>query len=293
MVRHAAAVAVAMCLMPASLFAQGTTFTVTTESANVHKGPSTGSAVVGSARRGAVLPVTRELGSWVKVSWPRAQDGAGYLNVSWGTIARRGAPAASRPAGIASAPAPQLRPTATTPVPAADPRPVEQAPAMRPVYVTPASHRLGLGGRMGGSPLGFGATARSWRADRLGVQVDVSRYALTGIGTPARVTSVQIEPSLLYSLPDSVTDYMWMRPYLGAGATLRRHSLSGGTPGASDSVSANGLGFQTFGGGEMTFAGAPQFALSVDLSYHWFRTPVVGFDLGGVGVAVLGHWYVK
>jgi hypothetical protein len=240
-----------------------------------------------------VLQVTRELGSWIKVSWPRAPDGAGYVNVSWGNIARRVVPGSTRPAGTLSAPAPQPRSTATTPVPAADPRPVEQAPALRPVYVTPASHRLGLGGRMGGSPLGFGATARSWRADRLGVQLDVSRYALTGIGTPARVTSMQIEPSILYSLPDSVTDYMWVRPYIGAGATLRRHSLSRGTPGASDSMSANGLGFQTFGGGEMTFASVPQFALSLDLGYHWFRTPVVGFDLGGVGVAVLGHWYVK
>jgi uncharacterized protein YraI len=291
MVRHAAAVAVAMCLMPASLFAQNTTFTVTTDSANVHKGPSTGSAVVGTAPRGAVLQVNRELGSWVKVSWPRAQDGAGYMNVSWGTIARRAVPASMRP-GIASA-APQPRSTATTAVPAVSPRPVEQPPAMRPVYVTPASHRLGLGGRMGGSPLGFGATARSWRADRLGVQLDVSRYALTGIGSAERLTSMQVEPSMLYALPDSVTDYMWVRPYVGAGATLRRHSLSSGTPGASDSVSANGLGFQTFGGGEMTFASVPRFALSVDLSYHWFRTPVVGFDLGGVGVAVLGHWYVR
>jgi opacity protein-like surface antigen len=293
MVRHAAAVAVAMCLVPATLFAQSTTFTVVTASANVHKGPSTGSAVVGTAPHGAVLQVTRELGSWVKVSWPRAQDGAGYVNVSWGTIAHRATPGSKRPAGTASAPASEPRSAAATAAPASSPRAVEQPRVMRPVYVTPASHRLGLGGRMGGSPLGFGATARSWRADRLGVQLDVSRYALTASGTPARVTAIQIEPSLLYSLPDSVTDYMWVRPYIGAGAALRRHSLSSGTPGAGDSVSANGLGLQTFGGGEMTFASVPQFAISVDLSYHWFRTPVPAFDLGGMGVGVSGHWYLK
>jgi hypothetical protein len=34
--------------------------------------------------RGRTLLVTRQLGSWVKVSWPEAEDGAGYLHVSWG-----------------------------------------------------------------------------------------------------------------------------------------------------------------------------------------------------------------
>jgi hypothetical protein len=48
-----------------------------------------------------------------------------------------------------------------------------------------------------------------------------------------------------------------------------------------------------FGGGEVTFAGAPQFALSADLGYHWYRTPAAGFDGGGLGVSLLGHWYVK
>ena len=97
--------------------------------------------------------------------------------------------------------------------------------------------------------------------------------AISGSGTPERVTSIQIEPSLLYSLPDRVTDSVWLRPYIGSGATLRHHSVSNGTPGA-DSVSGNGFGLQAFGGTELTFAGAPQFAISADLSYHWFKTPV-------------------
>jgi len=297
MVRHVAAVAVAVCMIPAWLSAQSTTFTVTTESASVHKGPSTGSAVIGQARRGAVLPVTRELGSWVKVSWPAAPDGAGYMHVSWGAIARRALSDSTRPAEVTSAaaePPPPATPAASTgSARPADPRPVEQPVAIRPVYVTPATHGLGFGGRLGGSPLGFGATARGWRLDRLGAQLDVSRSARTASGTPARLTSIQIEPSVLYSLPDRVTDYIWLRPYIGSGATLRHHSVSSGTTGAGDAVSANGFGLQTFGGGEMTFAGAPQFAVSADLSYHWFKTPVEGFDLGGLGVSVLGHWYVK
>jgi hypothetical protein len=288
MVRHAAAVAVAVCLIPAWLSAQSTTFTVTTASADVHKGPSTGSVVVGHAPRGAVLKVTRELGSWVKVWWPDTQDSAGYVHVTWGSIARN-VPESKRPAEIRSgAPA---RAAADSPG-AVEPRPVEQPAIMREVYVTPATHGLGLGGLMGGSPLGFGASVRAWRPDRLGVQLDVSRGAVSGAGTLERVTSIQFEPSLLYSLPDRVTDNVWLRPYIGSGATLRHHSVSNGTPGV-DSVSGNGFGLQAFGGTELTFAGAPQFAVSADLSYHWFKTPVAGFDLGGLGVSVLGHWYVR
>ena len=188
--------------------------------------------------------------------------------------------------------APASPPSAPTAVSADNPRAVEQPAVRREVYVTPATHGLGVGGLMGGSPLGFGGTVRAWRPNRLGVQLDVSRYAVSASGTPERLTSIEIEPSLLYSLPDRVTDSVWLRPYIGSGATLRHHSVSNGTPGA-DSVSGNGFGLQAFGGTELTFAGAPQFAISADLSYHWFKTPVPGFDLGGVGVSVLGHWYVK
>jgi hypothetical protein len=98
---------------------------------------------------------------------------------------------------------------------------------------------------------------------------------------------------VLYSLPDRVTDYLWMRPYLGSGATLRRHSFGTGTSAAGDSTSGYGFGLQAFGGGELTFAGAPQFALSADLGYRWFQTPLAGFDLGGLGLTVSAHWYVK
>jgi len=290
MVRHAAAVAVVMLLSPAWLLAESATLTITTASANVHKAPSTGSAVVGQAPRGTTLKVTRELGSWVKVSWPAAPDGAGYVHVSWGSMARGAQPDSRRDAGLAPARAPEPALSAAA-VPADNARQIEQPAAIRPVYVTPATHGVGLGARMGASPIGFGVTARGWRRNRIGMQVDVSRYARATI-TTSRVTAIQIEPSLLYSLPDRVGDYFWVRPYVGSGAALRRHSSSSATPGGG-SVSANEFGLQTFGGGEVTFAGAPQFAVSVDLGYHWYRTPVAGFDAGGVGVSVLGHWYVK
>jgi hypothetical protein len=297
MVRHAVAAAVAVCLMPVGLLAQGATFTVSTASANVHKGPSTGSAVIGNAARGAVLPVTRELGSWVRISWPDAPDGVGYLHVSWGVVGRGAAADSRRGGGTASAP---LTPgpippssSSETAVTAANAPQIQPRPATRQVFVAPATHRVGVGGRMDGSPVGFGATLRAWRPNRLGGQIDVSHHAATGSATPARVTSIQVEPSVLYSLPDRITDYLWLRPYVGSGPMLRHHSVSGGTAGTGREQSGNGFGLQAFGGSEVTFAGAPQFAVSLDLRYQWFKTPIDGFDLGGMGVSVLGHWYVK
>ena len=301
--RHAAAaVALVFILSPSWLSAQSTTFTVTEDTANVHKGPSTGSAVIGHVARGRILPVTRELGSWVKISWPEAEDGAGYLNVSWGTLGpasanrqlttpepgRRtvGAPATRSAGAQASQPPASAEPlTHTT---AAESRPV----ARRPIYNTPASHLLGIGGRMGNSPAGFGIAARAWRGNRFGIQVDGSRYAMTSAVTATKLTSMELEPSVVFGLHDSVGDYLWFRPYVGSGLMFRRQSISSALPGAIATTS-NGMGWQAFAGSEVTFAGAPQFAVSADLGYRRLKTPVDGFDLGGVGLSLSAHWYIK
>jgi hypothetical protein len=292
MIRHAAAIAVALFLSPSQLCAQNIVFTVSTQSADVYKSPSTGSPIIGKASRGAALEVTRELGSWVKVVWPAAQDGAGYVHVSMGSIARGSTAVPSRAAEVTS-----QRPavgSAAPPATAARPGPAdagEPAALTRTMYVRPPTHIVGVGGRVGGPGLGFGATARAWSGRRLGLQLDMSRYAL--IDAPGHLTSSQFTSSLLYSLPDRVTDYLWVRPYLGAGPSLRRQTLNGGTAGASDSVSESRLGFQAFGGGEVTLASVPQFALSADLGYHWLPTTFAGFELGGLGFSVSGHWYIK
>src|SRR5207245_9920116 len=101
---------------------------------------------------------------------------------------------------------------------------------------------VGVGGERGGPRLGWGATARAWSCKRFGIQFEVSRYAL--IDAPGHLTSSQFTPSLLYSLRDRVTDYFWVRPYLGAGLSLQRQTLTGAPAGPTDSVSDTRLGFQ-------------------------------------------------
>ena len=292
MIRHLAAITVVLCLSPSWLCAQSTVFKVNTASADVHKSPSTGGPVIGKATRDAVLEVTRELGSWVKVVWPDAQDGVGYVHVSMGVIARGSTPAPNRPGGFTSA-GPAIG-SASPPATAARPEHTEAgepAASTRTVYISAPTHIVGVGGRVGGPSLGFGASVRGWSRRRLGIQLEMSRYAL--IDAPGHLTSSQLTPSLLYSLPDRLTDYLLVRPYLGAGPSLQRQTFNRGTTGLSDSVSDNRFGFQAFAGGEVTFASVPRFALSADLGYHWLPTSVAGFELGGLGLSVSGHWYVK
>src|SRR5262245_3945649 len=107
MIRRAAVVVLALALNPAMLRAQDTVFTVNVASAEVYKGPSTGNPVIGHAPRGTVLTVIRNLGSWVRVAWPDAPDGVGYIHVTMGRIGAPGAnpPMTRMPGQSASAPA--------------------------------------------------------------------------------------------------------------------------------------------------------------------------------------------
>jgi hypothetical protein len=108
MIRKAAATVVALCLSASPLHAQNapnTKLTVSEASATVHKTPSVGSPVLGKAPRGTELVVTREVGDWVKVSWPSSPDGAGYVRASSLARASAAAPTAKAPATAAAAPA--------------------------------------------------------------------------------------------------------------------------------------------------------------------------------------------
>ena len=294
MIRHVVAVAVILLSSPSLLLAQNQELTVNVASADVHRSPSSGSPVIGKAPRGARLEVTRELGSWVKVSWPDVQEGTGYVHVSAGSIAGRSTSDPKRTQIFSSRPGSEPVPTRTSSSsPADSAATAAQRPlSPRPAYVATPTHTLGLGGRLGGTTLGFGASARAWSQGPLGVQLEVARYAHTDAGVPDRVTSIQFAPSAIYSLPDAVTGSVWLRPYLGAGVDWYRMRMSSPIPSA-DSITGNRWGVLAFGGSELTFANAPQFALSADLGYHWAKTPFLGIDLGGLGLSVSGHWYIK
>lgn len=301
MMRHAASFAMALCLSSAPLWAQGIVFTVNDTPASVHKGPSTVNPVIGTAPHDAVLEVTRELGSWVKVVWPAAEDGVGYVHVSMGSI-RHGYAAAPIDGAVAIPPRPPVRTASRSSVaPSAPARGAAAArgdrgpsgePAASAPNVTRPTHIVAVGGLTRGPRVNFGATARAWSRRAFGLQLDMSRESAGDVAT-RRVTSTQFTPSVLYSLPSRLTDYVWMRPYVGAGASLQHQTLQDATTGIDTRLSEKRLGFQTFGGGEVTFAAAPRFSVSADLGYQWRPTSFTGVELGGLGVSLSAHWYIK
>ena len=302
MIRQVAAVAAMLVLGATTLYAQTSQFTVNVQSAAVRKSPSVASPVIGQAPRGAVLEITRDLGAWVKVAWPEAADGIGYVHQSMGTRSRpttleeRVAVAVAMPSSAVEADAA----VAAAQSGAASQRSPDAIPlSARTVYVAPPTHFVGLGGRLTGTTDemtagGFGVTSRVWSRNRFGVQMDLSRSRRTSTEVPGRMTTLQFAPSAIYSLPDRVGDSLWLRPYLGGGAALNRATLKVDPLGTTPGITDNAWQLRAFGGTELTLPAVARFAISADVGYiFWRQESFAGFDPGRVTVGLSGHWYVK
>jgi hypothetical protein len=155
----------------------------------------------------------------------------------------------------------------------------------------PISHIFGVGGRVG-SPRNVGATTRVWRNDRVGLQFSVTRDARTSGVAAGRVTSMELEPGAVYALFDHVSEYVWIRPYIGSGLSFHRQSLQ---ESSRDLVQGrdNGFGFRVFAGSELTFASVQRFGLSVEFGYRRVPTPFPGFAPDKLSASLAGHWYIK
>ena len=287
MIRRIAAVVLALILNPAFLHAQDTVFTVTVPTATVYKGPSNVTPVIGRVSRGTELSVSRNLGGWVKVAWPAAEDGIGYVRMSMGRIGGPEAEASatnesSRPASAAAAP---------TTASAARTSAAQQIPPRGQPRTTQISHIFGVGASL--VPMsGVGATARAWHKNHLGIQVAFMRDAMTSDVRAGRVTSMRFEPGVEFAPFDRVSDYLWFRPYVGSAVSIVHQTLTIASP-AIPSVSDSGLGVRVYGGGELTFASMPQFGVSADLGYRHLPAPFAGFKADPLSLSLAGHWYIK
>jgi len=296
MFRRAAAILVTLTIFPAVLHAQDTVFTVSVQSADVHKGPSTAAPVVGHAASGTVLPVMRNLGSWLQVSWVGAPEGFGYVHLTTGRLNAPGATTSTANASprtlSASTSAPAQVPLTTVPRPPSTPATGDRVAPVGQQGGTPISHLVGVGGMIG-SMSSFGATARWWHDKHLGLQLGATRDAITSDVAEGRVTSMQIEPGVVYALFDRVRDYVWVRPYVGSALSFRHQTLKIPVPDPSLPASDNGVGFRAFGGGELTFASATQFGLSAEAGYRRLPAPFAGFEPDRFSLSIAGHWYIK
>jgi len=297
MIRTWIATAAALCLQASVVSAQVQHFTVSTASTSVYKAPTNVSPVIGEARQGATLEVTRDVGGWVKVAWPKAPDGVGYIRKNAGTMGSASGPAASAvpvttgtPATKAAAPA--QRPASLASASAQAVPGVRPQPAAVPTgYVAP-SHRFGLGGQIGGSAVGAGFSARGWtKSQKFGVQLDVTHTSMSNDVFFTRMSSTQVGPRVLYAFRDHVSDSTWVRPYVGAGAHMLRASVDDPVTGLSTSDTR--MAAQFFGGAELTLSAVPRLGLSADVGYQWYQSPFVGYTLDGMMVGVSAHWYLK
>jgi hypothetical protein len=285
--------------MPLSLYAQDATLTITVASAEVHKGPSTVTPVIGHVARGATEPVLRNLGSWVRIPWPSAPDGVAYVHATMGRLSGNvPAPSAlpTSPTAMPTTPAPAPMPAAP-PTPAAAAKQSSPRTPDRPVVgvqgaqgTTSISHVLGVGGLVQ-SARGFGATGRAWRGDRFGVEFRLTRNSRTSGAAAGRMTSVELEPRAVYAIADHVSDYVWVRPYVGSGLTFSHRTLTNSA--ASENASVNGVQLHVFAGGELTFATMTQVGLSVEVGYRPSSTPFPGFQTDRLGLSIGAHWYIK
>jgi hypothetical protein len=305
MTRMRIAIAAAFCLTATTVHAQGTHFTVSAATASIYKAPTNVSPVIGEAKQGATLEVTRDVGSWVKVAWAKAPDGVGYVRKATGTMGSLGAAAAAAPAmsapgtpraaSVAGSPATSSS-VASASVSASRAATTQTGPVVRPQplavgYVAP-SHRFGLGGQVGGSAVGSGFSARGWsKSQKFGVQVDVTHHSMTNEVFFTQMSSTQVGPRVLYAFRDHVSDSTWLRPYAGAGAHVLRASVTDPLTGVATSDTR--MAAQFFGGTELTFSAAPRLGLSADVGYQWYQSPFVGYTLDGMMMTVSAHWYMK
>jgi hypothetical protein len=289
MIRGIAALILVLTLNPVLLHAQDTVLTISVPSADVYKGPSNATPVIGHVSAGTVLPISRNLGSWVKVAWPDAPDGVGYVHVTMGTMGLIG------PAAAANKP-----PRASTASASATPASTQRCtsfgeclvPSTEPADTTPAGHMIGIGGLVQWTRA-FGATVRAWPNNHVGLQFGFTREAMTSASAVGSVTSTQFEPGVVYALFDHVSDYVWFRPYVGSSVSFRHQTLNVAAPGVLELPSENGVGLRVFGGSELMFASAPRFGLSVDIGYRHVPTAFAGFEAHPISVSIAGHWYVR
>src|SRR5262245_869023 len=288
--RRIAAVVLALILNPAFLRGQDDVFMVTVPSADVYKGPSNVTPVIGHVSRETLSAVPRDLGGWVRIAWPDAQDGIGYVRTAMG---HRGASEAGASSANTS-PSSSSAPAGAAPTSASSARTStgQQITPQRQSRSSEISHVFGVGASL--APMnGVGATARAWHKNRLAIQVGFVRDAVTSDVADGRVTTTGFEPGVAYALFDRVSDYVWIRPYVGSGVTFLHQSWSLSSPLAAPPISDNGMGFRIYGGSEFTFAGMPQFGLSADLGYRHVPAPFAGFKADPLGVSIAGHWYIK
>lgn len=166
-------------------------------------------------------------------------------------------------------------------------------PEPGPVVAPVEEYTFAIGGRVGGSTLGVGATARGWLSPKVGFEAQVSRFGIGAFGASATVT--QFSPAVLYRFDTQAQDGdVLVRPYAGGGLNFF-HATESYTSifGRPISESDTSIGIQLLGGAELVFRDMPRFVISLDLGYHSTGLLFDSIGVGGIAYGVSAHWYFR
>ena len=309
MIRHVSAVALALCLNTVSLAAQTaelqtTEITVKTAPADVHKSPTTASAVVGKAPIGTVLDIKRSLGSWVQVPWPAGEGGIAYLHVNTGTIARRMTPIANGAAlghvtGTGSAPGAQC---VGQPDQSRQRSRIESSPTLRQSRTDQSSNpaasaQHGMGARMKRLTPGFGAGFGVSQETGGPIGRRCSSSTAFAARQPARTWACDIASVLRRAFCmrcRTARQQLW--------SPLRRRRRRQFVPDDDQSSaqrrqgpsSENGLGSRRSVAPKRHLPPMPQvFGDEPELGYRWSQVSNVGLRAAQARRLAFGSWYLK
>ena len=297
MIRRAAAIVFALAVNPALLYARRMLCwrRATVPSAEVYQAPSNVTPVIGHLPRGTMLPIARNLGSWVKIAWPDGRDGFGYVHVTMGRI---GPVTGDEWPTTASGPRSAKRaivPITQTPSKAAwrsSPRlPASSPPAARVQgNASPASHMFGVGG-LGGYTRSIGATARVWK--RQPHRHSVRHHAEY---IDERCLCRSIDDNAVRTGDHLRTVSTESPMTCGCGLTSDRRWRSVTCP------QANCSRFQTTQPVSASLAAPNSCSLVERAAVRYqrgprlprrFQEPIAGFDDKRMTVAIAGHWYIR
>ena len=267
-------------------------FTIKVASADVHKAPTQASPVVGHATQGSVLLVTRELGSWVRVPWPPGPDGEAFVHVSAGTLSRGIVTDSSYISADVARTSASAFSSSSSSSASADPRPAPRAAQSQ--YVGLPSHTVGVGAVMATEHFAFGGSGRFWFTRHLGAQLQLTHESFTNADND--FSTVSFLPSAIVTMRDHVSDYLSLRPYFGGGLTIGHTNMRPTTVVGVDPVESSSksvMGYQFFGGGELTLASVPQIGISLEAGYRHAGESFDGVDASGLTVLASGHWYFR
>lgn len=156
------------------------------------------------------------------------------------------------------------------------------------------AHQVGVGATVGLGTRSNGAGFRYFFNDRVGMNANVNWLSAPPFSASQQSGRLLIAPSAVFMLTKS-KQYasVDVRPYIGGGLNYATGSVPIAVAGTT-TTRLNGFGMQAFGGVELTFQDARNFAISAEVVHYEIAGSALSDGLGqGTNLYVLLHYYMR